>query len=167
MRAVVAFPILAEVDGRKIQALRAAHDPNAVRIAPHFTLIFPGARPGETVLLDRIERGAKETAPFPVVLKRIMVHQEEAESYLYLVPEQGYDALTALHARLNPGDAAKAPFTPHVTIGRLADRARARAIATELAARHFAASGWIDSLTLVEVPEKGPVRAIRAVKLRG
>jgi 2'-5' RNA ligase len=102
---------------------------------------------------------------FAVVLKRIMVHQEGTGSYLYLVPEQGYDALTALHARLNPGD--NAAFTPHVTVARLADRTQARAIATVLASKHFAVNGRVEALTVVDVPESGPVRPIWSAALRG
>jgi 2'-5' RNA ligase len=165
MRAVVAYPALAEADSRKIEALRAEHDPNASRIALHFTLLFPTAKVAEQALLDRVEAAAKETPAFAVVLKRIMVHQEGTDSYLYLVPEQGYDALTALHARLNPGD--KAAFTPHVTVARLADRTQARAIATALASKHFAVNGRVEALTVVDVPESGPVRPIRSAALRG
>lgn len=167
MLAVVAFPDLTEADGRKIEALRAAHDPNAARIAPHVTLVFPTATIDEKTLLGRVEAAAKAAAPVAVALRRILVHREGAESYLYLVPEQGYDALTALHGRLNPGYDGKPAFTPHVTVARFGDRAQARAIATELAARHFAVNGRIDALTVVEVPADGPVRAVGAAALRG
>jgi 2'-5' RNA ligase len=166
MRAVVAFPVLAEADGRKIDALRAEHDPNAARIAAHVTLVFPTAAIAETTLVDRVEAAAKDTAAFPIVLKRILVHQEGDESYLYLVPEQGYDALTALHARLNPQTGGPA-FTPHVTVARLADRKQARAVATALATKHFAVAGRIDALTVVEVPPSGPVRTLGTRPLRG
>jgi 2'-5' RNA ligase len=165
MLAVVAFPALADSDAGRVDALRAAHDPNAARIAAHFTLVFPDAAIGEAALLQRVEAAAQKTAPIAVTLKRVMVHQEGAEFYLYLVPEQGYDALRSLHERLNPGSAAA--FTPHVTVGRFADRAQARAIATDLAAKHFAATGRIEALSLVAVPEAGPVKLVRAVPLRG
>lgn len=165
MLAVVAFPALADSDAGRIDALRAAHDPNAARIAAHFTLVFPDATISEATLIQRMEAAAKETAPIAVTLKRIMVHQEGAEFYLYLVPEQGYDALRILHERLNPGMAAA--YTPHVTVGRFADRVQARAIATDLAAKHFAATGRIEALSLVAVPETGPVKPVRAAVLGG
>jgi 2'-5' RNA ligase len=165
MLAVIAFLALADSDAGRIDVLRAAHDPNAARIAAHFTLVFPDAAIGEATLIQRMEAVAKKTAPISVTLKRVMVHQEGPEFYLYLVPEQGYDALRVLHERLNPGPAAA--FTPHVTVGRFADRAQARTIATELAVKHFAATGRIEALSLVAVPETGPVQPIRAAPLRG
>lgn len=167
MLAVVAFPVLAEADGRKIDALRVRHDPGAQRIAPHFTLVFPRERLDEKALRKRVDACAAATAPFAVALKRILVHQEEAESYLYLVPEQGYDALIAIHARLNDGEAGTVPFTPHVTVARMADRKQARAVATSLATKHFSVNGRVDALSIVEVPSDAAVRAIHTASLRG
>jgi 2'-5' RNA ligase len=163
VRAVVAYPVLAAEDARKIEALRQQHDPNAARIAPHFTLVFPTEAIGEKVLLSRMQDVAKEAAPFAVALKRILVHQEGGDSYLYLVPEAGYDALTTMHAKLN--GAGKLTFTPHVTVARLADRKQARSIATALATQHFSVSGRVEALTLVYVPETGAVRKRRTVPL--
>lgn len=167
MLAVVAFPVLAEADGRKIDALRIQHDPNAKRIAPHFTLVFPTDRLDETALRKRVDDCAGATAPIAVALKRILVHQEGAESYLYLVPEQGYDALITVHARLNPGDEGKVAFTPHVTVARMVDRKQARAVATSLATKHFSVDGRVEALSIVEVPPSGAVRTIHTASLRG
>jgi 2'-5' RNA ligase len=166
VRAVVAYPALAAEDSRKIEVLRQQHDPKASRIAPHFTLVFPTDAIAEKALLAHMQDAAKEAAPFAVALKRILVHQEGGDSYLYLVPEAGYDALVAIHARLNRGDAGKPPFTPHVTVARLADRKQARSIATALATQHFAVNGRVEALTLVTVSETGPVRKRRTVPLR-
>lgn len=165
MLAVVAFPVLADEDVRKIEGLREQHDPNAARIAPHFTLVFPTDAVAEKTLLKRIQDAAKDTAPFAVALKRILVHQEGTESYLYLVPEAGYDALVALHGRLNGVD--KPAFTPHVTVGRLGDRKQARGIATALATEHFSVSGRVEALSVVKVPKRARIRALHTVPLRG
>lgn len=167
MRAVVAFPVLSAADARKIDALRLEHDPNAKRIAPHFTLVFPAERLDDAALRKRIDDTAGATPAFAVSLKRILVHQEGAESYLYLVPEQGYDALIAMHARLNEGEAGKVAFTPHVTVARMADRKQARAVATALAAKHFSVNGHVEALTMVDVPSAGPISAVHTAPLRG
>ena len=167
MRAAVAFPVMSAADARKIDALRLEHDPNAKHIAAHFTLVFPTERLDEAVLCRRVDEAAAATAPFAVSLKRILVHQEDAESYLYLVPEQGYDALIALHGRLNTGEARTVAFTPHVTVARMADRKRARAVATVLATKHFSVHGRIEALSVVDVPAAGPVRSIHTAALRG
>ncbi|HEX2116712.1 MAG TPA: 2'-5' RNA ligase family protein [Alphaproteobacteria bacterium] len=168
MLAVVAFPVLAEADGRKIEAIRRQHDPSAKRIAAHFTLVFPTSKIAPDALEARVDSAAAETAPFTVGLRRILVHQKGNDSYVFLVPEQGYDALVAIHARLNNQDTRdKRPFTPHVTVARLADRQQARRLATALASEHLAIGGRIDAVTLVEVPVTGPVRPLHSAALCG
>ena len=167
MLAVVAFPVLSTEDGRKIEALREQHDPNAARVAPHFTLVFPTDAVAEKTLLQRMQDAAAETAPFAIALKRILVHQEGGDSYLYLVPEAGYDALVALHARLNGAEAGKPAFTPHVTVGRLGDRKQARGIAMALATEHFSVNGRVEALSVVKVPKRARIRAVHTAPLRG
>jgi 2'-5' RNA ligase len=167
VRAVVAYPVLAAEDARKIEALRQQHDPNAARIAPHFTLVFPTDAIGEKALIERMQGAAKAASPFAIALNRILVHQEGGDSYLYLVPEAGYDALVAMHARLNEADAGKLAFTPHVTVARLADRKQARSIATALVTQHFSVNGRVEALSLVTVSDAGPVRKRRTVPLGG
>lgn len=39
--AIVAYPTLDESDRQWIEGVRGAHDPQALRIGPHFTLVFP------------------------------------------------------------------------------------------------------------------------------
>jgi 2'-5' RNA ligase len=167
MLAVVAFPVLADDEGRKIEALREQHDPNAKRVAPHFTLVFPTDAVAEKTLLKRMQDAAAETAPFAIALKRVLVHQESAESYLFLVPEAGYDALMALHGRLNGASAEKPAFTPHMTVGRLADRKQARGIATTLVTEHFLVNGRVEALSIVKVPKRARIRALHTAPLRG
>ena len=166
MLAVVAFPVLAAEDGRKIEDLREQHDPSAARVAPHFTLVFPTDAVAEKTLLDRVQDAAAATAPFAVALKRILVHQEGGDSYLYLVPEAGYDALVALHARLN-GNEGKPAFTPHVTVGRLADRTQARRVAMVLATAHFSVNGRVEALSIVKVPKRARIRVLHTAPLCG
>jgi 2'-5' RNA ligase len=167
MLAVVAFPVLADEDGRKIEALRAQHDPNAARVAPHFTLVFPTDTVAEKALLKRVQDAAAATAPFAVALKRVLVHQEGAESYLYLVPEAGYDALISLHTGLNGAEAGKRAFTPHITVGRMSDRKQARSLATTLVSEHFVVNGRVDALSVVKVPKRARIRTLHTAPLRG
>jgi hypothetical protein len=48
VRAVVAFPTFEAADRQWIESIRAKHDPEAKRIAAHFTLIFPAILRRET-----------------------------------------------------------------------------------------------------------------------
>jgi 2'-5' RNA ligase len=167
MLAVVAFPVLAEADGRKIEAVRRRHDPNAERIAAHFTLVFPTKAVARQALEERMAALAAATPAFAVGLRRILVHREGAEAFVYLVPEQGYDALVEMHGHLNGAAAEKAAFTPHLTIARLPDRTQARTLATALASDHLAATGRVEALSLVDVPDSGAVRTMQVTTLRG
>ena len=54
VRAVVAFPLLDADDRQWIESIRAKHDPEAKRIAAHFTLVFPA------VLPLRVDRGPSD-----------------------------------------------------------------------------------------------------------
>ncbi len=166
--AVVAFPVLADADGRFIEELRRKHDPNAARIAAHITLVFPTSEASAELLSSRIEALAAKTTPIAFDLRRVMVHHEPSDAYVYLVPDRGYQALVALHGQLN-ASAKKSTrkFVPHITIARLRDRQEARSLATALATRHIAIDGTVRSLDLVEVGEAGSVRTVQTWRLCG
>lgn len=166
--AVVAFPVLADADGRFIEELRRKHDPNAARLGAHVTLVFPTTETSADVLAARVGALSAKTAPIGFELRRVMVHHEPPDAYIYLVPDRGYETLIALHGQLNIS--AKKParkFVPHVTVGRLQDRQAARSLATALATRHIAIDGVIRALTLVEAGGTGPIRTVQTMMLRG
>ena len=166
--AVVAFPVLADADGRFIEELRRAHDPNAARIAAHVTLVFPTTETPADVLAARAGAVTAKAAPIAFELRRVMVHHEPPNAFLYLVPDRGYETLIALHDKLNAPAKKPAPkFVPHVTVGRFTDRQEARSLATALATRHIAIEGVIRGLTLIEVAGAGPIRAVQTLKLLG
>jgi 2'-5' RNA ligase len=166
--AVVAFPVLADADGRFIEELRRKHDPNAARIAAHITLVFPTTEATADALAARVSAVAAKTAPIAFGLRRVMVHHEPPDAYIYLVPDRAYETLIALHGQLTaPAKKPARKFVPHVTVARLQDRQEARSLATALATRHIAIEGVIRALSLVEVGEGGPVRTVQTLKLRG
>jgi 2'-5' RNA ligase len=166
--AVVAFPVLADADGRFIEDLRRKHDPNAARIGAHVTLVFPTAEASADVLARRVEAVTAKTAPIAFELRRVMVHHEPPDAYVYLVPDRGYETLIGLHGQLNaPAKKPARKFVPHVTVARLQDRQAARSLATALATRHIAIGGAIRALNLVEVGDTGPIRTVQTMKLRG
>ena len=59
IRAVVTFPLLDADDRQWLESIRAKHDPEAKRIAAHFTLVFPAVMPGRATEahLTRVEIG--------------------------------------------------------------------------------------------------------------
>jgi 2'-5' RNA ligase len=166
--AVVAFPLLADADGRFIEELRHKHDPNAARIGAHITLIFPTTAAGAEALAARAAAVAAKTPPVTFGLRRVMVHHEPPDAYVYLVPDRGYETLIALHGQLNgPTGRPARKFVPHVTVARLQDRQEARSLATALATRHIAIDGVVRDLSLVEVGDAGPIHIVRTMPMLG
>ena len=84
--AVVAFPVLADADGRFIEELRRKHDPNAARLGAHVTLVFPTTETSADVLAARVGALSAKTAPIGFELRRVMVHHEPPDAYIYWFP---------------------------------------------------------------------------------
>ena len=61
--AVVAYPALSEDDHRWIEGIRARYDPLALRIAAHFTLVFP-TEVAEAPVLAQSEILCGSASPF-------------------------------------------------------------------------------------------------------
>ncbi len=166
--AVVAFPTLGEADARLIEEIRREHDPNATRIAAHFTLVFPDPKVGAGDLLRPAAAAARETPPVAFVLRRVIVHHRAPDSYVFLVPDEGHGSLVRLHDRLRAhatGGSGEA-FLPHLTVARLPDRDAAKALATRLAERRLAVRGTIDALSVVDVGAAGPVQTVESFPLQ-
>jgi len=121
-RAIVSFPELPEAS--PIFELRRRFDPLAELIPPHITLVFPFDSELTTEQLrDHVHRSVRGLAPFAVRLSQITGSEGE---YLFLNVKLGNDAIIALHDRLYTGPlkrhlAVEHTFTPHLTVGRIAD----------------------------------------------
>jgi 2'-5' RNA ligase len=165
--AVVAFPSLADADRRLIEDIRREHDPNAARIAAHFTLVFPSPDIPAAALLEDAAAVARETPPIAFVLRRLIVHNRAPDAYVFLVPDEGHESMMRLHGRLK----ARAPegkgeaFVPHLTVARLPSRDAAKTLATRLAERRLAIAGRVETLSVVEVESEGPVRTVGSFPL--
>lgn len=157
VRAVVAFPQLQPSDRQWIESIRAKHDPEARRIAAHFTLVFPAVLPLRAVEAH-VERIARSTEPFRFLLRRATVAPDALGSggHLFLIPEDGRDALAGLHERLYEGAMQRhykrnASFTPHVTVAAGTAIDPLHALAGELNARGLGIRGSISEIALVDV----------------
>ena len=157
VRAVVAFPLLDKDDRQWIESIRAKHDPEAKRIPAHFTLVFPtvmSARATEA----HLARVAHSTEPIRFVLRRAVVAPDSLGSsgHVFLIPEDGRDALTGLHERLydsglQPQSRRHATFTPHITVAAGTAIDPLHTIAGELNAKGLSIRGSISDIVLVEV----------------
>ena len=122
VRAVVTFPLLDADDRQWIESIRAKHDPEAKRIAAHFTLVFPAVMPARATEAH-LTRVAHSTEPIRFVLRRAAVAPDALGSggHVFLIPEDGRDALAGLHDRLydgvlQPHSRRNTTFTPHITV---------------------------------------------------
>ena len=157
VRAVVAFLHLQPSDRQWIESIRAKHDPEARRIAAHFTLVFPAVLPLRAVEAH-VERIARSTEPFRFLLRRATVAPDALGSggHVFLIPEDGRDALAGLHERLYEGALQRhskrnAAFTPHVTVAAGTAIDSLHALAGELNARGLGIRGSISEIVLVDV----------------
>lgn len=159
VRAVVAFPVLGADDRQWIESIRAKHDPEAKRIAAHFTLVFPAIVPLRATEAHII-RVANRTEPIRFVLRRATVVPDALGSggHVFLIPEDGRDALAGLHERLYEG-ALQAhmkrhtSFTPHVTVAAGLSLGPMHMLAGELNAKNLGIRGSISEIVLVDVTE--------------
>ena len=157
VRAVVAFPLLDADDRQWIESIRAKHDPEAGRIAAHFTLVFPAVLPLRATEAH-IARVAGLTEPIRFVLRRaaVMPDAHRPGGHVFLLPEDGRDALGGLHERLcqdvmQPQWRKGASFTPHVTVAAGATSDPLHSLAGDLNARGLGIRGSISEIVLVEV----------------
>ncbi|MPZ15785.1 MAG: hypothetical protein GEU73_15410 [Chloroflexi bacterium] len=176
--AVVAYPNLDEPDRHWIESFRTQHDPQATRIAVHFTLVFPvDAVPRE--LEPEIVAVAQSTRPISFALRRTKVVRDvlEGGSHVFLVPDVGGDEIAALHDRLYAGALrphlrSDIPFVPHLTIAAAPDSQSAEKVAYDLDVGSRIVRGTVSSIDLVNVAEQR-VRSItthvfgRAVETSG
>jgi 2'-5' RNA ligase len=165
VRAVVAIPSFDADDRQWIESIRARHDPEAKRIPAHFTLVFPAVL-SLRAIQAHVTRVAHATEPIRFVLRRATVAPDAvgAGGHVFLIPEDGRDALAGLHERLyegalQPHMKRHTSFTPHVTVaaGRAVDPLHT--LAGELNTKNLAIKGSISEIVLVDVTEE----AIRQV----
>ncbi len=163
-RAVVWFPPAAG-----LEAFRAAHDPQAARIAAHLTLVFPFASTlGSLQVAAHVRRVVARWPRIPVRLEPV---DTIGGRFVVVRATRGRDAIVALHDRLYRGALAPflrrdIPYDPHVTVA-LAPTADACAglVAAARAALGAPIDATLDALAVCEVPAAGPILREHVVPL--
>jgi 2'-5' RNA ligase len=165
--ACVAYPTLAESDHRRIESFRALHDPQASRIAAHFTLVFPVELAAQPAVehVSAVLRGARAIA---FVLRRAEAVADlvAGGSHVFLVPEEGGERIVALHDQLyggplRPFSRQDIPFLPHITIGAAATHEECQRLADELNRETIAVEGVLEQVDLIEVTKEGVQPVVR------
>jgi 2'-5' RNA ligase len=155
--AVVAYPMMDDVDLHWISTFRTKHDPQSSRIGVHFTLVFPvEGSPGE--LASEIAAVARSIDPIAFAIRRIEIVGDALgnRSLVFLVPDEGALEITTLHHRLyagllRPHLRADIAFVPHLTIGAAAGSSAAQRAAAELDVGSRVIRGRIEQVALVNV----------------
>jgi len=149
----VAMPEWGPEAEAQVQTCRRDHDPQYPLIGPHFTLTF-GAPVGEASSIEHVRAVAREVRAVHFVLRRALVQTGTTGwSHVFLVPDEGANALTALRGRLYGGLLAPwlsldETFLPHVTVAAFDDPQPAQALADRWNAQPFALAGCIRALTV-------------------
>lgn len=117
---VVHFPTLPD---ERIGSFRRAHDPTAVLIRPHVTLVFPlPSEVGRDALRDHVRRVVSATPAFDIRLRGL---ERSWDHWLFLLVDDGSDRLVELHDALygwvlEPYLRADLPYVPHLGLGLFA-----------------------------------------------
>jgi 2'-5' RNA ligase len=157
----VAFPEVDERAAAFIHSFRQANSPAApVEIAPHFTLVFACAAVPEQAYLAQVAQAAASAPATRFVCKYAMLGADDADdrAYVFLVPDEGFAAISLLHDRLYTGPLTPhlrldLPYTPHITIGVTHDRHQAKALCDGLNRDGLHIEGRLRELTVGTVYE--------------
>jgi 2'-5' RNA ligase len=168
--AVVAYPALSEGDRRWIERIRVRNDPLALRIAAHFTLVFP-TEVAEAPLVAQVRNTLRFSESIPVVLRRAAVSPNvtAGNSYVSLLADEGHTELLARHDALYDSILAARrrrdiPFIPHVTVGRHELLQECEQVANQLNEQHRSVRARVDSVDIVEI-EEPMVRTVAQIRL--
>jgi 2'-5' RNA ligase len=126
--AVLAYPEMAAEGYDRIQAIRRDYDPAVSFVEPHFTIVFPREDIDAGSLIAHAGPLAAGLKPVRFTLARAETARgvSDGMSYLYLVPDEGHDAIVDIHGRLHAGPVRHRPgvdpaFVPHITVGVFGD----------------------------------------------
>ena len=158
--AVVAYPDLDEEDRQWIEAYRRAHDPQATRIAAHFTLVFPLDAAVNDVEPE-VQDVARATQPIRFAIRDAKAVPDKLSNatHVFLVPDEGGLQIAKLHGDLYAGRLrvhlrSDIPFIPHMTVGAAQDLASAERLASEVWRRRRVVYGTISNLHVIDVVNK-------------
>src|SRR5258707_10845148 len=111
--AVVFFP---KINVDQINSFRQKYDPHWYIIPPHITIVSPVLDLSETMLIEHVERVAKEGKFFSIHVTGLT---RTSDDCLFLLVKEGNDEIVNLHNKLYSGILASylptdISFTPHM-----------------------------------------------------
>jgi 2'-5' RNA ligase len=168
----VAYPSVASSDAAFIEQFRRMHDlPYRDVVAAHFTLVFGCKALPETEYVTHVQTIADSATPVHFSCRYAMLgaHHQDDTAYVFLVPDEGYSAISLLHDRLYTGALQPylkrgVPFIPHITIGAMKDWNVAKALCDDVNRKGVRIDGSLQSVT-VGALENGRLRELSSHRL--
>jgi 2'-5' RNA ligase len=157
----VSFPQVPESHRRFMHDFQQSHQ-KVVRgfIEPHFTLVFGTDQIAEHVYTEHVAAiaASSTTIPFTCQYAMLGADEEDDTAYVFLVPDDGYAAISVLHDQLYSGVLEShlrldLPFVPHVTVGSTKDRKHAKSLCDALNRAGVRVEGVLDALTVGTLEE--------------
>ena len=156
----IAYPELPVEARRLVEHVRAPHDPQHGIVGAHFTLLFGSAALEQTVYTDHVRDVALQASPIRFVCRRAVTVADLAapSTHVYLVPDEGFEAILRLHDRLYSGPMAAQrrtdlAYLPHITVATKVNLRAAQALCDELGAVGIDVAGRLDRLTIGTLQE--------------
>jgi len=153
----------------RIEAFRALHDPTAMLVPAHLTLVFPFATAQTALQVStHVQRVVSRFPPIPVAFRPVRLFANE---FIFLMATRGAASVVELHDRLYTRSLrAKLrrdlSYEPHITIARNADLAALEA-AHEEAQECFGAEfrGVIREVSVLAVASDGRIERLKDIAL--
>lgn len=174
--AVLGRPSLRPADRAWIESLRSRHRGSLFGdgLGPHLTLVFPCDVTDPTTATSHLATVAGETAPFDLAFRSTLPAPDGlgSETFVYLVPDEGFSAIVRLHDRLYSGPFAEAlrldvGYLPHITLGRFCEAKLAKALADDLNNQDPEIRGRLETIELYRIAAGAPPHRLAEVALRG
>jgi 2'-5' RNA ligase len=157
---VAAFPKLNLSSLAWIAKIRKKVDPLFGIVAPHVTLFFPCTDVSSTTLKSHLSKKViGRIRPFRLVFRSALVIPPSVpnkDSYLFLVPDEGFSEVLRLHDSIYSGVLARyhrkdIPFIPHMTVGVIRSLEEAHTFARRLNEQKFEIHTQIKTIEIKEI----------------
>ena len=152
----VSYPEIPAEAATFISAFRSSHDPKHRDVVDaHFTMVFGCEALGLTEYQNHVASvaAASQAISFKCKYAMLGADDEDDTAYVFLVPDEGYGAISMLHDRLYSGPLLSRlrldlPYIPHITIGTLSSRTEAKTLCDELNRQGVSVEGSLRSLAV-------------------
>ena len=151
----VAYPELSSEKQQLIDAFRQKHDPHFTMVAAHFTMVFGVDGVEDNAYIEHIQEAAKLTPKLHFCCRYAMLGADDSDdtAYVFLVPDEGYSAISLLHDRLyagllEPFHRLDIPYVPHITLASSKSREEMKSLCAELNSSGLVVAGELSRLTV-------------------